>query len=267
MRERKTLSEKPSRKESITELVLQGQPPSQIAESLELSRAQVMQYLSLLVGEGTISRSDILQSISRPTREIVDELYEKLGNPSAHEILDAVSKSPEPTTTQDLITYLELRDAVLVDMYERIRRIELLLHGHVKRTLLKEFGEEGWWREGIPASIRANCAALRETDPDPAPESFSYTMFINLKEIFEFQWELLSGILSKEMQGNRKEFRSALDRLNIIRNCVMHPVRMAHMQDDDFAFVDGFSRSLNVDRNFEVPAAVIDTEEEALPLP
>lgn len=226
-----------------------------------------MQYLSLLVGEGTLSRSDILQSISRPTREIVDELYEKLGNPSAHEILDAAAKSPEPTTTPDLITYLELRDAVLVDMYERIRRIELLLHGHVKRTLLKEFGEEGWWREGIPAAIRANCAALRETDPDPAPEPFNYTMFIQLKEIFEFQWELLSGILSKEMQGNRKEFRSALDRLNIIRNCVMHPVRMAHMQDDDFAFVDGFARSLNVDRNFEVPAAVIDTEEEALPLP
>lgn len=258
-----------SRKDRVAELVKSGYTPSAAARVLEVPRSQVMQYLALLVGEGTLHRSHILLAMPQPARAAVDRCFEELGEPSAREILEANAAAPEPLETEDLVTYVELRDAVAADVYELIRRIELTLHGHIKRTLIREFGtdNEAWWREGIPANIRATCAATRETDTEPAAESFNYTTFIHLKEIFENQWNLLSGILPQELQQNRKMFRADMDRLNRIRNSVMHPVRMSRLEDDDYQFLEKLAATLRVEPRFEKAPPTLTADVEALPLP
>lgn len=123
-------------------------------------------------------------------------------------------------------------------MYECLRAIELSLHGHAKGTLIRKYGD-GWWRE-LPVSVRVDCDTRMENDAHPATEAYCYTTFIHLKDIYERHWEMLSTILPKELRGDRKKFRQLMDRLNHIRNTVMHPVRMTILDDDDFIIAYNF---------------------------
>jgi hypothetical protein len=129
-------------------------------------------------------------------------------------------------------------------MYEMVRDIELALHDRIRDAFVAAFGEEHWWRKGVPATVRAECAALYEHDPDPAPDAFAYTTLIHLREILEKRWDILAAALPKPMQSDRKKLMSDLVTLNRIRNAVMHPVRRAAFTDREFLFVREFARQL-----------------------
>ena len=132
----------------------------------------------------------------------------------------------------------------LGDMYEMVRDVELALHERIRGAFVEAFGEEKWWREGVPATVRAECAALYEHDPDPAPEAFAYTTLIHLREILDKRWDVLAPALPKVFQSNRKKLSADLVSLNRIRNAVMHPVRRATFTDREFLFVREFARAL-----------------------
>src|SRR6185312_14719958 len=76
--------------------------------------------------------------------------------------------------SDDLRLYLKLRDARvdLGDTYELIRDLELNLHKFIRQALVKEYGEENWWREGVPLHVREDCALVNERDPEPASDLF-----------------------------------------------------------------------------------------------
>jgi hypothetical protein len=118
-----------------------------------------------------------------------------------------------------------------------VRDIEVRLHRFIKRVFISEFGEEDWWRGGVPDHIRAECAALREKDPEPAPEPYNYTHLIALREILDRKWSILSKYLPAEVAQNKKDFLERLVQLNRIRNNVMHPVRGGMLTEEEFEFV------------------------------
>ena len=89
----------------------------------------------------------------------------------------------------------------------------------------------------MPDHIRAECAALREKDPEPAPEPYNYTHLIALREILDRKWNLLSKYLPAELAQNKKELLERLVQLNRIRNNVMHPVRGGMLSEEEFEFV------------------------------
>jgi hypothetical protein len=122
-------------------------------------------------------------------------------------------------------------------MYEAVRNIEVRLHRFIKRVFIAEFGEEEWWRGGVPDNIRAECAALREKDPEPAPEPYNYTHLMGLREILDRKWSVLSKHLPAESAQNKKELMDRLVQLNRIRNNVMHPVRGGMLTEEEFEFV------------------------------
>jgi hypothetical protein len=125
------------------------------------------------------------------------------------------------------------------DMYEHVAEAELALHDMVRTVLVEEFGDgdSGYWRQGIPVSIRKHCQDRREDDTEPCKSAFQYTTLIDLAEIIRKNWAVFRPVLPKKDADNQREVARDLDRLNIIRNTVMHPVKRRRWTDDDFEFV------------------------------
>ena len=191
------------------------------------------------IGEGDLRRSDIAFSLKRNVRSAIESVVAETGSQSPGRIARELEKNNIHCSRFDIRMYLEYRRApvVLGDMYEAVRNIEVRLHRFVKRVFIAEFGEEEWWRSGVPDNIRAECAALREKDPEPAPEPYNYTHLIGLREILDRKWNILSKHLPAEAAQNKKELMDRLMQLNRIRNNVMHPVRGGMLTEEEFEFV------------------------------
>jgi hypothetical protein len=205
-----------------------------------------MRYLTLKIGEGELRRSDIAFSLPHDIRAAIEQAIEKTGSTRVSVIVRELSSSGVRADRSDIAIYIHYRRArvVLGDMYELVRTVEVRLHSFIKQAFVAEFGEEQWWRQGVPDNIRAECAALLEKDPEPADEPYRYTHLINLREILEKRWPVLSKYMPKSLLNQKKNVLERLLRLNRIRNAVMHPVRNSVISEDDFEFVRDFEKDL-----------------------
>jgi hypothetical protein len=228
-----------SKRDQACELLRQGNSPTQIAAKLRLRPYEVMNFLWTRIGEGGLRRSDIAFSLKRNIRRAIETAIAEIGSQSPIRICRELEKKGIHCSRFDVRMYLEYRRApvVLGDMYEAVRNIEVRLHRFIKRVFIAEFGEEEWWRGGVPDNIRAECAALREKDPEPAPEPYNYTHLMGLREILDRKWSVLSRYLALEVTQNKKELMERLVQLNRIRNNVMHPVRGGMLTEEAFEFV------------------------------
>ena len=235
-----------SKREQACELLRQGNSPTQIAEKLRMRPSDVMSFLWTSIGEGELRRSDIAFSLKRNVRKAVEAVVAGIGSQSASRICKELDKRGIHSNRFDVRMYLKYRRApvVLGDMYELVRNIEVRLHRFIKRVFVAEFGAEEWWRGGVPDNIRAECAALREKDPEPAPEPYSYTHLIALREILDRKWSILSKHLPAETAQNKKDLMERLVQLNRIRNNVMHPVRGGMLTEEEFEFVYNLEEDL-----------------------
>ncbi len=237
------------RKQLTLQLARAGKTPSEIADRLGAPFATVMAYLYGLIGEGALKRSDIVFSFDQDTRDAIELAIETEGPSDSRKLRKALVKQDVPIRREDLAVYLTLRDArvALGDMYEMVRDVELALHDLIRGAFVREYGEEQWWREGVPANVRAECAALYEHDPEPAPDAYGYTSLIHLREILEKRWDVLAPALPPALRTDRKKLLADLVTVNRIRNAVMHPVRRAAFTDREFLFLRDFLKRLRDD--------------------
>jgi hypothetical protein len=210
------------------------------------STPAVMQYLCLKIGEGELRRSDIAFSLPQQTRSAVEETIAENGSNSVGAISRALQKRGIEASRHDITVYMRYRRArvVLGDMYELLRAVEVRLHTFVKQAFVLEYGDEQWWRSGVPDTIRAECAALHEKDPEPADDAYCYTHLISLREILDKRWSILNRYMPAHLVSKKKDLLDRLLKLNRIRNSVMHPVRNAVLTEDDFEFVRLIERDL-----------------------
>lgn len=229
--------------------------PSQIARELNISLGGVMNYLYRLVGEGGLRRSDILFTLDRTARQEIEKIIQERGTVQPGKIRRYLAAAGINVNSDDLRIYLKLRDARvdLGDTYELIRDLELSLHRFIREALIRQYGGEQWWREGVPLNVREDCAVINERDPEPAQDLFCYTTIMHLFVVFDKQWTPLSEFLPAKLKGNKQSFLSNLKRLNSIRNKVMHPVKGYVITEEDFDFI----RELHTDF---APAVVAITE-------
>ncbi len=223
----------------VAELLRRGHSPSQIAREMNIPLGSVMNYLYRLVGEGALRRSDILFTLDRRARQEIERIVQERGTTSPGKIRRWLQAAGIDVDRQDLVIYLKLRDARvdMGDMYELVRDLELSLHKFIREALTREYGEQNWWREGVPLNVREDCAVLNERDPEPAGDLFCYTTVMNLLLIFDKQWTPLSPGLPTNLRGNKQDFLARLKRLNKIRNMVMHPVKGYTMTEEEFDFL------------------------------
>lgn len=226
------------KKDEAAALLHQGHSPSEIAAILKARVADVMNYLCTKVGQGDLRRSDIAFSLKRELRKAIEEIAAESGSLNATQISRELQKRGMACNRYDVRVYLEYRRArvVLGDMYEIVRNIEVRLHSFIKYQLIAEHGEENWWRAGVPEKIRAECAALREKDPEPAADAYCYTHLIALREVLDKAWPVLSKHLPGPIASNKKDLLDRLLQLNRVRNAVMHPVRGDRLSEEEFEF-------------------------------
>lgn len=257
------------KQEQAAELLRKGLPPSEIARQVGTTPAVVMRYLTLKIGEGELRRSDIAFSLPREVRAAIEQAIEKTGSAAVGSIIRELKHQGVTADRSDIGIYVHYRRArvVLGDMYELVRSVEVRLHNFIKQAFVAEFGTDQWWRGGVPDNIRAECAALLEKDPEPADEPYRYTHLINLREILDKRWPVLSKYVPKSLLNQKKDVLERLLRLNRIRNAVMHPVRNTVISEDDFEFVRDFEKDLT-DLHVHLPEpseSVPLTEVEAPP--
>jgi len=235
-----------SKRDQACALLREGNSPTQIAGKLGLRTSDVMNFLWTRIGEGGLRRSDIAFSLKRNVRKAIEAVIAETGSQSAARICKELEKRGMHCNRFDVRMYLEYRRApvVLGDMYELVRSIEVRLHRFIKRVFITEFGADDWWRGGVPDNIRAECAALREKDPEPAPEPYNYTHLIALREIVDRKWSILSKHLPPETAQNKRDLMDRLVQLNRIRNNVMHPVRGGMLTEEEFEFVYNLEEDL-----------------------
>jgi len=226
----------------------EGQTLRQISEKMGISLGSVKQYLYGKCGEGEIRRSDILFAIPKETRKLLESCLEKLEKPDKVALYYAVDRKGYSLDQEEIRIYLSLRDSrvSMGDMYEFLSEIEITLHRLIKRILQKEYGGNklGWWRIGVPESVRKDCVLSKEQDPEPVEDNFCYTTLIHLKLILEKQWGGFENYLPKLVVKQKKDFLSELGRLNHIRNAVMHPVKGLPLTENDFQFVRKFLETI-----------------------
>ena len=234
------------RKDRAAELLRQGLPPSRIAEAMGTSTPAVMQYLCLKIGEGELRRSDIAFSLPHRLRAQIEESIEHTKSTNPRVVSRELQKRSVAVNRYDVAVYIQYRRArfVLGDMYELLRTVEIRLHTFIKQAFRLEFGEANWWRSGVPDTIRAECAALLEKDPEPADEPYSYTHVISLWEILDKRWSTLSKYMPADLLSRKKDIIGRLLRLNRIRNSVMHPARNSVLTEDDFEFIRNLESDL-----------------------
>lgn len=232
--------------EEALKLLKEGLAPSEIGARLNTSAADAMRHLCLKVGEGELRRSDIVFSINSDLRHVIEEIIRDKNASSMRVVASELHRKGIEANRLDVRIYLRYRRArvVLGDLYELVRNIEVRVHRFIKQSFIEEYGEENWWRGGVPDRIRADCAATRERDTEPANDAYCYTTLMNLREILDKQWSVLSPHLPKRIQADKKAFLEQLKGLNGIRNSVMHPVRNDQFSDDDFEFVRALERDL-----------------------
>ncbi len=243
------------RKDEAVELLRQGLPPSEIAHRMSTSTAAVMHYLCLKIGEGDLRRSDLAFAIPHDVRVAIENAIQNTGSLNSTVIARELNRQGVVANRVDVGVYINFRRArvVLGDMYELVRAVEVRLHAFVKQAFIAEYGEEQWWRSGVPDNIRAECAALLEKDPEPAEEPYSYTHLINLREILDKRWPVLSKYMPSHLLNRKKDLLERLLRLNRIRNAVMHPVRNTVLSEDEFEFVRDLEHDLG-DLKVHIPA-------------
>ncbi len=220
-------------------LVQAGLTPRQISEVRGVNLGTTLGYIDQAIGAGLLRRSDVLFTLPEGVRTA------PRGPGGAAKPPEGIVPGQHPADAAVVERYGSAAHA-LGDMYEHLCAIEQRLHEMVRATLVQNLGEHegGWWRQGIPESIRKVCQARREEDEHPAPHAYHYTDLLDLGTVIEANWGVLASVLPEQYRGARKAILKDLRRLNGIRRRVMHPVRHAPPDEDDFRFTRSLRMAL-----------------------
>jgi hypothetical protein len=221
-----------------------GATLDKIAAHMGVSFQTIVRYMRLQVAEGAVRFSDVFFGLCPKRRALLAECLER-----SHGIENKMyyKEAAELGISWDEANlFVSLKDSPVFrgDMYEYVADIELQLHDFIRNHLVLQFGDAKWWRTGVPLSVRKYAAAVREEDPDATEDLFCYTTFINLSEILDKNWALLSTPLPSTLSKDKKKLLSDMNRLNQIRNAVMHPVKKKRWTLDDFEFVKQFRQTI-----------------------
>jgi hypothetical protein len=108
------------------------------------------------------------------------------------------------------------------------QHIEIMLHQHIKNVLQLQYGlqEHEWWVQGVPLSIRQECASMREGDLT-RDDCYAYIYLIDMRSIVNKNWALFESDFRRirATVQSKREFLDHLGRLNDIRNRYSHPIR------------------------------------------
>lgn len=230
--------------------------PAEIARELRVSTAEAIQDLFIAIGEGLIRESDLFFILAQKYKEETTSLNGMSNAPPQKLLLrlridyfDCRIQGSKDYDLDELVLYTSYlkRRVFAGDIYLLLTELERVLHQNTKCVLIQKYGEKesGWWKRGVPETVRINCAQAREFDDESVDHPYHFTTFIHLKKIMDKNWELFSRRLPQSVIGDKAFFLKGIDRLNGIRNQIMHPVREDPPTENDFEFVREMHKKLD----------------------
>jgi hypothetical protein len=260
----------------IVGLVSEGLSPSLIAKQCNLGVGLVIQEILKAVDAGQLLRSQVQSTLNADWLKAVG-LFAQHRRKFPPVVIQEMVKLSEPDCgldVEEIAFYMSYasKEFRAGETYELLSEIERTLHEQIRMILVEEIvieeeeyetkeilwrrkaKETAWWRKGVPEKVRVDCARAREQDTQLVPEHpYSYTTLINLKEIICNKakgkgWHLFKDRLPKSVAAHKDDFEENLDRLNGIRNRVMHPVRGAPPSEEDLKFVRRMQETLHLSK-------------------
>ena len=194
-----------ARPHQVAELLRNGDDLRGIAEKLEISYSSARGYAWRAAEEGLAEYFDVVLALPADERAAI------LG-----------SRLPR----------------LLGELYSHLWRIETTLHSFVRQHLEQRYGngERGWWELGIPEDVRVKCQERRERDRSDRLDPYCYTDLLDMWKILDKQWKNFEKYFRAKAR-DKPNLKSELERLNDIRNWVMHPAKERGPTEDDFVFV------------------------------
>ena len=214
--------------------------PVNIAKELKVPTSEAIRVLFIAIGEGLIRESDLFFVLVKKYPEEAARLGSfECSQKKLRAVLPALFPDADDLDELMLLFSYLKRRVYVGDMYVFLTELERTLHKEIESILKKKFGwpDTGWWKQGVPEAVRVKCAEARERDAEFVAHPYSYTTFIHLKEILQGKPKLFSDRLPVPIGNDMKSFFLEMDRLNRIRNQVMHPVRAEPPTEKDFEFV------------------------------
>lgn len=207
--------------------------PSAISKDLGIPPVELTPILAHAVVLGYIRRSDILFTFPKSLRDAVARLNPARNSATLHRQLQMLKETLEIDGHTDecdafFLWAFTRQSVIFSDLYEMLLTIEIILHKRIRLCLGKGFWrrDENSGSKGVPLSVRKSCVARQEEEDNPSNEPYSYTTLIDLKDIIEANWGIFSQKLPASAAKDKKKLLSNFNKLNSIRNKVMHPVRL-----------------------------------------
>jgi hypothetical protein len=225
--------------------------PSVIAKNLGISPTEFTPILAQAVVLGYIRKSDILFTFPKSLCDAIERMNPARSPAALHRILPGIEEMLEIEEHTDgceafFLWAFTRQRVVYSDLYEMLSTIETSLHKRIRQCL-----GNGFWRrddmsgsKGVPLAIRKACFTRQQEDENPSDDPYSYTTFIELKEIIDVNWDIFCRRLPAGTK-DKKILLSNFGQLNSIRNKVMHPVRLdGALGESEYRFVLQMHNSL-----------------------
>jgi hypothetical protein len=259
------------------ELIKSGLSPNDVAMKLRMTKRpeELKRRILMQVGEGKLLLSEIYFSIPEAKRRRYQNLYESIletiGEYSGTSMGEGDAKiefgqfmlmlkaagvkhisdflQSQDTQIDDEFSMIDFdlywlsKDSPHTDTYRFLRDLEMTLHRVIRRTLDLAFPkhDDDWWSKGVPLETRKRCSAMQEEDADHHLEAYSYTNFIDFMKIIgsKSNKDKFREVLPMELADDRKmaQLLKDLERVNEIRNGVMHPIKGIPLLKDQCDFV------------------------------
>ena len=227
--------------------------PADIAAELNITTEKAIEHIFVVIGDGRIKQSDLFFILA--TKYAADvEFLDSLSPKSPHGLRMMFksfiqqgqecmlqTKNSDPDELTLYVSYRNRR-VYVGDMYVILTEMESTLHQKIESILRKKYGaaDAEWWAKGVPLKVRSSCAVRKEEDDQYFTHAYCYTTLIDLKTILLDDKSLFQSHFPQSVAKDGRAFNAFLDkfnRLNKIRNQVMHPVREKPPTEDDFVFL------------------------------
>jgi len=222
--------------------------PAVIAAELNITTREAIQHVFVAIGEGLIKQSDLFFILANKYADgayLLDKLT--LNSPEGLRMMFKqciqAGTYDKSWDADEIVLYILYRSrrVYIGDLYVFLAELERTLHQKIKSILIQHYGaaETEWWTR-FREEDRQQCASARQNDAQFSAHEYSYTTLIHLKKILDKEKLVFCRHLPQAVVMNKndiKVFLGDLNRLNRIRNQVMHPVREEPPTEAEFVFV------------------------------
>jgi DGQHR domain-containing protein len=170
------------------------------------------------------------QGLTATRRKCEKALHDKFPDFEPHGLLEALKLQEAQTNKQ---------------AYELIQSLEPRLQKFMMDTLKQAYGadEDRWWYEGVPEPIRKKATEQLEEAQGKGKKEH-YLNLIQFRTIAESNWDLFQDTLAFGKSGNKHVKTEWMQKLNEMRNVVMHPAKQQTITFEQLAQLREYDEAL-----------------------